>query len=55
LPKASVTGKRIEVNMKLNIGPNTRAVRLVGRSIQPGLHHYKVLSNPIFISRNTVE
>ncbi|MDT0593573.1 PHP domain-containing protein [Glaciecola petra] len=55
LPNAKLNGKKIELTMNMNIGPDIKAIRLVGRSIQPGLHHYKVFTNPIFVTNNVME
>ncbi|WP_371195061.1 PHP domain-containing protein [Glaciecola sp. SC05] len=41
---------KMSIRLPFDIGSNVRAFRLQGRSIQPGLHHYQFMSNPIFFT-----
>lgn len=38
----------LSTRLSFEIGPSIRALRLQGRSIQQGLHHYQFMTNPIF-------
>lgn len=41
---------KLTLRMPIEIGPQLRAIRLQGRSIQQGLHHYQFMTNPIFFT-----
>ncbi len=51
--RSSSSKKIFYVNLPLGNMAGANAIRLQGRSMQPELHHYQFVSNPIFIVRNT--
>jgi len=52
LSDAIIDGKKISIDKTLSLPDNTRALRLLGRSIQAELHHYPVFTNPIFVEQS---
>jgi hypothetical protein len=50
LTKATVKGRQYKLRLPLEVSGSIRAIRLQGRSIQSGLHHYQFMTNPIFFS-----
>lgn len=46
---AKIIGRTITVDKTMSLPQNTRAIRLLGRSIQPELHHYPLFTNPIIV------
>lgn len=51
LQYAKSTGSKITVDQTMTLPQNTRAIRLLGRSIQAELHHYSVFTNPIMVEQ----
>jgi hypothetical protein len=51
LSKANKSGKTIRIDLQLSLPTGTRAIRLLGRSIQAELHHYSLFTNPIMVEQ----
>lgn len=44
--------KRLVIEQKFNLPENLKALRIIGRSVQPELHDYMVFTNPIFVNED---
>ena len=51
MPSAQINDRKINIDKSMSLPANTRAIRLLGRSIQPELHHYSVMTNPILVEQ----
>ena len=49
--KLNQSGNTLSVSLPIEITPEIRAIRLQGRSIQQGMHHYQMMTNPIFFTK----
>lgn len=51
LQYANTSGQTMSIDHAMSLPRGTRAIRLLGRSIQAEMHHYPVFTNPIFVEQ----
>jgi hypothetical protein len=51
LQYAKVRAQSVSIDHAMTLPRNTRAIRLLGRSIQAEMHHYPVFTNPILVEQ----
>ena len=51
LQYANSSAQKVSIDHLMTLPQNTRAIRLLGRSIQAEMHHYPVFTNPIFVEK----